>query len=180
MTDKCAPHPWVKAQNRPFKGETIKSILLLSVLCNLFAPRHIPDAHTKQTRNSSVIFTPFADQAEKNQIKSKHHNSVFLNTKTRDSQPYASPEGPGSTPSEKYHWWPCTGPLGAAMRLKALRQPEDVSKLMNPKPMKQPDLHNDPYSTNPCIRYTTLANTGKRVRLFCFVLVTTPFKTRSA
>jgi hypothetical protein len=36
MTDKCAPHPWARAQNRPSKGKKIKSILLLFALCDLF------------------------------------------------------------------------------------------------------------------------------------------------
>ncbi len=156
MTDKCALHPWVRAQNRSSQGKKNESILLLSVLCNLFAPRHTPDVYTKQTRSSSVTSTPFTDQAKKYITNTKHHNSVFLNTKTRDSHPNASPEGHGFTPPEKYQWWPRTWPLGAAMRLTALRQPEDISKPMTTKQMKRPGLHNDPYLTIPCICNPTL------------------------
>ena len=61
MTDKCALHPWEKAQNRPSKGEKIKSILLLSTLCLIFALRETPDLNTKRTRMTSVIYSPIED-----------------------------------------------------------------------------------------------------------------------
>jgi len=45
MTDICALHPSVKAQNRPSNGEKIKNILLLSTLCSFFANRYKLDEH---------------------------------------------------------------------------------------------------------------------------------------
>ena len=101
MVNKCAPHPWARAQNRSSKGEKIKSILLLFTLCNLFAHRDTPDSHTKGTRITRVIYPPPKDQKEINKDKADLHHDVFLNTKPWDSRPYASPEGPGTTPSEK-------------------------------------------------------------------------------
>ena len=53
MVDKCAPRPWARAQSQPPRGEKIKSILLLTIMCNLFAHRHTPDTHTKQTRKTN-------------------------------------------------------------------------------------------------------------------------------
>jgi hypothetical protein len=129
MVDTCSPRPLARAHNQPSKGEKIKDIFLRSILCNLFAFRDTLDLPTKQTRITSVIYPPLAYQTEANKNKIKHHNNVFLNTKTWDLHPYASPEGPGSTPSEKYQRWPIVGPLGAAMRLTALRQtPKDISR----------------------------------------------------
>ena len=80
MTDKCALHTWVKAQNRSSKGKQIKSILLLTILCSLFAHRQTPNRHTKQTRIISVIYSPTEDQTEKTKRPNNHHNHVFLNT----------------------------------------------------------------------------------------------------
>ena len=119
MTDKCAPHPWVKAQNRPPKDYK-KSILLLFTLC-IFLHSETPYLYTKKTRTTSAIYPPPKDQKETNNNKTNLHHSAFLNTKPWDSHPYASPEGLGTTPSEEYQRWPKTGPLGAAMRLTALR-----------------------------------------------------------
>ena len=56
------------------------------------------DVHTQKTRNTSVIFPPYADKTETNKIKIKHHNTVFFDTKTWDTHPYASPEGLETTP----------------------------------------------------------------------------------
>jgi hypothetical protein len=148
MVDNCAPHPWARAQNQPLKDEKIKSIFLLSIMCNLFALRETPDSYAKQTRTISVIFPPFADQTETNKNEIKHHNTVFLHTKTWDSHPYASPEEPRTTPSEKCQRWPIVGPLGAAMRLTALRQSSTyISGLKHPKQMQTNSIPNDSYST---------------------------------
>jgi len=69
MVDKCAPHPWARAQNRPLKGKKIKSILLLSTLCNFLALRETPYLQVKQTRITSVIYPPSKDQTETNKTK---------------------------------------------------------------------------------------------------------------
>ena len=119
MTDKCSPHPWGKAQNRPSKGEKIKSILLLSTLCSFFALRDTPNL----TRMTSVIYSPTEDQKETTKNKNNHHKPVFFNTNKRDSYPYASPEKLGTTPFGKYQRRSTVGPIGAAMRLTALRLP---------------------------------------------------------
>ena len=46
-----------------------KSILLLSIMCNMFAHSHTPDTLTKQTRDTSVIYPPFADQTKAHKNK---------------------------------------------------------------------------------------------------------------
>ena len=150
--NKCAFQPWARAQNQPSKGEKIKSILLLSTLCNLFALRETPCLHTKHTRITGVIYPPSTDQTETNKNKIKHHNTVFLNTKPWDSTPYASPEGHGATPFEKCQQWPNTRPLGAAMRLTALRQsPITISRPKNSRQLKlKPDPPNDLYPQLHC------------------------------
>jgi hypothetical protein len=101
MVDKCAPHPWARAQSQPPRGEKIKSILLLFTLCDLFAHRHTPDIYTKQTRTSSVIHPPFADQTKMHKTEKQHQDTVFFYSATRGSHPYALFEGHGTTPSEK-------------------------------------------------------------------------------
>jgi hypothetical protein len=94
-----------------------------------------------------VIYSPLAYQIETHKYKPKHHNTVLFNTITWDPHPYASPEGLGTTPSEQYQRWSTEGPLEAAMRLTALRQPpKDISKPKNsrqPKPELKPsdNLH---------------------------------------
>jgi hypothetical protein len=121
MTDKCAPHPWARAQNRPSQAGKKKSILLLFILCDLFAHRYTPDTHTKWTHTTSVIYSTLKDPTETGKKTNLHHR-VFLNTQMWDSHPIASPEGLGTTPSEKCQQWSDARPLGAAMRLTALRQ----------------------------------------------------------
>ena len=134
MTDKCALHPWVKAQSQPSTGVKIKSILLLFIMCSLFVHRQSPNSHTKKARITSVIYSPSEDQTETNKNKKQHHNTVFLNTITWGTLPYASPEGHGTTPFEECQRWSTIGPLGAAMRLTVLRQsPKDVSRPMSPR-----------------------------------------------
>ena len=123
MVGNCSPHPWARAQNQPSKGEKMKSIFLLSIMCNLFALRETPYSCTKQTRTIRVIFPPFADQPETNKNEIKRHNTVFFYTKAWGSHPYASPERHGTTPSRKCQRWSTVGPLGAAMLLTASRQP---------------------------------------------------------
>ena len=162
MTDKCAPHPWGKAQNRPSKGGKIKSILLLTTLCNLFAHRQTPDRHAKWIRIISVIYSPTGDQTEKNKRTNNHHNHVFCNTNQRDSHPYASPEGPGTTPSAESQRWSAARPLGAAMRLTASRQPYDISRPKNYRHTKPiPDPQNDYFPPLLCYCKPTSANTEK-------------------
>jgi len=143
MTDKCAPHPYLGESAEPaFKRRKIKSILLLFILCDLCAHRYVPNTHTKWTHTTSVIFYTLKDPTETGKNKINMHHRVFLNTHTRDSHPTASPEGLGTTPSEKCQWWSDTGPLGAAMRLTALRQsPKEISIPKNsghPKPTPEP------------------------------------------
>ena len=71
-------------------------------LGSLFAPRETLDVIKKQTRIPSVIFPPYAYKTYMKKYETKHHNIVFINTDTWDSHPKASPEGPGTTPYEKY------------------------------------------------------------------------------
>ena len=119
----------MKAQKRPSNGEKIKSILLLFTMYNLLAHRHTEDRHTKWTRITCVIYSTPKDPTDMGETSINLHHRVFLNTQTWDSHPNASPEGPGTSPSEKYQRWPNTRPLGAAMRLTALRKsPTDISK----------------------------------------------------
>ncbi len=98
MTDKCVLHLWAKAQNRPLTGEKNKSILLLSILCNLFAPRGSPDLYTKCTRNTSVIYSTKEEQTKKEKKENQPSQLCFSKYTQRDSSPYASPEGHGTTP----------------------------------------------------------------------------------
>jgi len=161
MTDICNPRPWGKAQNRPLKGEKIKSILLLSTLCSFFPLRDTPDLNTKVTRMTSVIYSPTEARTDTTKNENKHHNPVFLNTNNRDSYPYASPERPRTTPSGIYQRWSTTGPLGAAMRLMASCQPpKDITRPKQPRQPKQnPDALNDiyPHPPNDCIPDSTKA-----------------------
>jgi hypothetical protein len=110
----------------------MKIILLLFTLCDLFAHRYTPETHTKWTRKTSVIYSTLKNLTKTGKNKTKLHHRVFLNTRTRDSYPTASPEGHGTTPSEKCLRWSDTRPLGAAMQLTVLRQPpKDISIPMN-------------------------------------------------
>ena len=69
---------------------------------------------------------------------------MFSNTQIWDHHPYASPEGPGTTPSEKCQGWSTARPLGAAMRHTALRQSYDSPRPMNSrKPKAPPGLKDD-------------------------------------
>jgi hypothetical protein len=86
------------------------------------------NGHTKRTRIISVIYSPTGDQTEKNKRTNNHHNHVFLNTNQRDSHPYASPKGHGTTPSAKCQRWSAVSPPGAAMRLTASRQSYDITR----------------------------------------------------
>ena len=110
-----------------------------------------------------MIFPPYADKTETNKIKIKHHNTVFFNTKTWDTHPYASPEGHETTSLGKYQRWSTTRPLGAAMRLTALSQSEDISRhpttYRHQKPIS--DLKNYSPSHLPCKCKLISANTGK-------------------
>ncbi len=138
MVDICTPHPWARAQSQPSKGKKINGILLLFTLCSLFAPREPPDIITKQTRTVSVIFPPYAYQTETHKNKITHYNPVFLYTTAWGSHPHASLEGLGTTPSGKCLGGSTPGPLGAAMRPKALRQPPNESLgPMNPRLQKR-------------------------------------------
>jgi hypothetical protein len=74
-------------------------------MCNFFALRETLDLLTKQTRITRVIYSPTGDQTETNKNKKTHHNTVFFNNKPWDSLPFASPEGHGTTPSEKCQRW---------------------------------------------------------------------------
>ena len=151
MTDICAFHPWGKAQNRPLKGEKIKSILLLSTPCNFFAIRDATDLNTKVTRMISVIYSPTEAQTDTTKNENKHHNLVFLNTNNRDSYPYALHERLRTSPFGIYRRWSTAGPLGAAMRLTASHQPpKDINRPKQPRQRKQNlDPLNDIYIPAP-------------------------------
>ncbi len=69
----------------------------------------------KGTRITGVIYPPPTYHTKPNNNKANLHNTIFFYTKPWDSQPYASPEGLGTTPSKKYQRWSNTWPLGAAM-----------------------------------------------------------------
>ena len=150
------------------KRRKIKSILLLFTMCSLFTPRETPDVNTKHTRITSVIFPPYAHQTHMKKNETKHHNTVFLNTKTWEPHPNASPEGPRTTPYEKYQRWSVVRPLGAAMRLTALRQPpKDASgpkhtRQMNSNPTPK-DLYSPPFCDNKHI--PTYSKKGGRAGL---------------
>jgi hypothetical protein len=112
-----------------------------------------------------VVYPPLADHTEKIKSKTKQHNPVFLYTTTWGSHPHASPEGPGTTPSEKCHGWSTTGPLGAAMRLKALRQPPNESPgPMNPRQKKRMANINDLPSPQVCYHKHPSPDSGKSWR----------------
>ena len=117
---------------------------MLFTLCDLFAHRYTPDRQTKLTRMTSVFYSTLKDPTETGQNKTNMHHRVFLNTHTRDSHPTASPEGPRTTPSEKCQRWFNARPLGAAMRLTAVRRsPKEFSKLKNSgHPKSTPKLPN--------------------------------------
>jgi len=83
-------------------AKKIKSILMLFSLCILFAPRDTPNTHTEKTRTTSVISFTQKDPTKTGENKKYMHHKVFSNTQTWDHHPYASPEGPGTTPSEKF------------------------------------------------------------------------------
>ena len=78
----------------------------------------------------------------------------MFNTNKRDSYPYASPERHGTTPSGMYQRWSTTGPLGAGMRLTALRHStKDISRPKQPRqPKRNPEPLNDiyPQPSNDC------------------------------
>jgi hypothetical protein len=111
-------------------------------MCIFFAPRDTPDTHTKETRITSVVSVTQNDPTVTGVNKKYLHHKVFSNTKTWDLHPYASPEGPGTPPSENCQGWSTARSLGAAMRLTALRQPPtDSPRPMNPRP-KSRKTHN--------------------------------------
>jgi len=98
LRDICAPHPWAKAQNRPLNGKNIKSILLFSNMCILFAIRDYQGIPTEQTHISKVFYPRRTTNHLKNKYPKPTHHGVFFNIERRDSHPYASPEGVGRTP----------------------------------------------------------------------------------
>ena len=111
-----------------------------------------------------MIYSPLKDHTETNKNKTNLHNIVSLNTKPWDSHPYASPEGPGTTPYEKYQSWSNTGPLGAAMRLTSVRQsPKDISR--HPKNSGNlkttPEPQNESFSQLFCDCIPNSLDTGK-------------------
>ena len=103
-------------------------------------PTYTRYTHEKDTQQS-VIYPPLADQTKTHKNAKQHHNTVFFNTTAWVSHPHASPEGHGTTPSDKYQGWPTAGPLEAAMWLTALRQPKDISE---PKNYKKKDKNQTP------------------------------------
>ena len=122
MTDKCAPHPWAKAQSRSSNGRNIKRILLILHMCTFIAPRDIPDTHTNKTHITSVIYSHQATDCRKTIYQKPTHHNVFFNTEIRDVYPYGSPEGAKRLPRRENDWRQRKRTLGAAMRLHALRQ----------------------------------------------------------
>jgi hypothetical protein len=99
-------------------------------MCSFFALRYTPDTHPKMTSTIRVIYSTPNNPTKTKEINTDLHHDVFrINTQPEDLHPYASPEGFGITPYEGYQWWPKTGPLGAAMRLTALRKsPKEITR----------------------------------------------------
>ena len=149
MMDKCAPRPWTRAQSQPPRGEKIKSIFLILILCDHLAHRHIPDSYTKWTRTPNVIYPPLAIPRKTHINGKQHHNTLFFNTTAWDFHPHASPEGPGTAPSEKCQRRSFARPLGAAMRLTASRQsPKDTPRPRNSRQMKLKPINHYRYTEN--------------------------------
>ena len=98
-----------------------------------------------------MIYPPLADQTTAHTRNKQHHNTVFFNTSAWGSHPYASPEEPGTTPSEICQRWSTERPLGVAMRLTALRQPpKDSPRPMNLMLKKRKTTANDLPSPHLC------------------------------
>jgi len=146
----CSPYLGASAEPA-LEGRENKKHFTAFNSVQFFALRETPDLFTKRTRITSVIYSPTEDQTETTKNKNNHRTPVFLNTNKRDSYPYASPERPGTAPSRKCQRRSTLGPLGAAMRLTALRQPpEYISIPKQPRqPKPKPDLLNDIYPQLP-------------------------------
>jgi hypothetical protein len=118
-----------------------------------------------------VIYSSPNDPAETKENTTNLHHVVFFNIKLRELHPFAYSEGHGTTLSEGYQCWPKTGPLGAAMRLTALRQsPKEVTR--HPKNSKHPKKPRHPKNRLEPPDYSCLRNcglvlspTGKNVRV---------------
>ena len=129
---------------------------MLFTLCNFFALRDTPETHTKTARTTSVIYSPQSVDYPKKQYTKSTHHEVFFNTITRDSHPYASPEGACRRPPRGNNWLARCGTLGAAMRLTASRQSYDSPKptnrnLLSPSHITIPTLPIPPNQITPHI-----------------------------
>jgi hypothetical protein len=114
---------------------------------------------------TSVIYSLTEAQTKTHINDKHHHNTVFFNTTAWGSHPHASPEGHGTTPSEKCQRWSTAGPLGAAMRPTALRQtPKDSPRPMNLRLKKRKPTTIDSPSPHICHRKTLSADTEKSRR----------------
>ena len=111
----------------------------------LCTPTYTIHTHENDTQNKRDLSTTRKPNQNAQNRKATSQHSIF-NTTAWGSHPHASPEGPGTTFSDKYQGWPTAEPLGAAMRLTALRQPKDISEPKNFKQTSQkPDRSNDVY-----------------------------------
>ncbi len=116
-----------------------------------------------------MIYVTQKDPTITGENKKYLHHRVSLNTQPWDSHPYASPEGPGTTPYVGLLRWPKTRPPGAAMRLTALRQPKESPKLMtrtpkNSRPKLIPKLPDPSNQTTPHENVSVLPTPGKTRR----------------
>ena len=102
--------------------------------------------HETDTQHKRGLFAKRRTYRKKKKQKQSSQPCIFLYTQ-RDTHPYASREGHGTTPSTKCQWWSAMRPFGAAMRLTASRQPYDISKPKNSKhPKTIPNHQNDPFT----------------------------------
>ena len=96
MTDKCAPHPWVKAESRLSNGRKMISFLLILNLCTTFAPRDIPDTHANKTRITSVICLQQAADCLKTIYNISTHHNYSLTQRYGKYIPMHHPRGPNA------------------------------------------------------------------------------------
>ena len=119
--------------------------------------------HETNTQHKRDLFAKRRTNRKGKKNKNNHHNPVFFHTNKRDSYPYASPEGHGTTPSKMCQRWSAVRPLGAAMRLTVLRQSFDISRQStnsrHTKPI--PDPQKDSLPQLPCECKPISANTKK-------------------
>ena len=115
-----------------FERQKIKSILLLSTMCSIFALRESPYSHTKQTRITSVIYLQQTTDYLANGKRYNTHHIVFFNKKNGIRVPTHYPGETNSVSPRGDKWRPQNGTHGAAMRLKALHH-APLDNIKHPK-----------------------------------------------